>query len=58
MKLIRRLMNFVKNILYIYRDTSERKLVIVTDTNSFKIGINLNECFTIILNYVNSWYCN
>jgi DNA-binding LytR/AlgR family response regulator len=34
---------YLKDILYIYRDTVERKLVIVTKRNSFKLNMSINE---------------
>lgn len=34
---------FYRNILYIYRETEERKLVIVTDNNKYKVALNVNE---------------
>ncbi len=34
---------YLKDILYIYRDTVERKLVIITSNNSFKVNKNLKE---------------
>ena len=34
---------YLKDILYIYRDTSERKLVIVTTSNRFMVNKNINE---------------
>ncbi len=32
-----------KEILYIYRDKEERKVVVVTDKNTFIVGLNINE---------------
>ena len=34
---------FYKDILYVYRDTQERKLVIVTNNNEFKVNMTLEE---------------
>lgn len=34
---------FYKDIYYIYRDTQERKLVIVTSNNEFKVSLTLDE---------------
>lgn len=34
---------FYKDIFYIYRDTQERKLVIVTSNNEFKVNLTLEE---------------
>lgn len=34
---------YYKSILYIYRDTAERKLVIVTDSNKYMIGLSIKE---------------
>lgn len=34
---------YYKSILYIYRDTEERKLVIVTDTNEYKVNLCIKE---------------
>lgn len=34
---------YYRNILYIYREKDERKLVIVTDTNRFKVGLTIPE---------------
>lgn len=39
---------YYRSILYIYRETNERKLVIVTDTNKFKIGITLTEMLDLL----------
>lgn len=36
---------YYKSILYIYRDTEERKLVIVTDTNEYKVSLCIKEIF-------------
>ncbi len=36
---------YLKSILYIYRDTSERKVIMVTDNNSFMIGMAVNEIY-------------
>lgn len=37
---------YYRTILYIYREKDERKLVIVTDTNKFKIGLTIGEMLT------------
>lgn len=34
---------YYKSILYIYRDIAERKLVIVTDSNKYMIGLSIKE---------------
>lgn len=34
---------YYKNILYIYRETEDRKLMIVTDTNKFMIAMNIKD---------------
>jgi len=34
---------FYNRILYIYRETLERKVVIVTDTNIYKVNLGINE---------------
>ena len=34
---------YYKSILYIYRDTAERKLVIVTDSDKYMIGLSIKE---------------
>lgn len=39
-----------RNILYIYRDTNERKIYIVTDTNSFALPISLIEVTKLLDN--------
>lgn len=39
---------YYRSILYIYRDTKERKLVIVTDTNRFKISLSMNEILELL----------
>ena len=39
---------YYRSILYIYREKDERKLVIVTDTNKFKIGISLAEMLELL----------
>ena len=36
---------YYKTILYIYRDTEERKLIIVTDTNEYKVNLCIKEIF-------------
>lgn len=41
---------YYRSILYIYREKDERKLVIVTDTNVFKIGLTLNEMLKLLDN--------
>lgn len=37
---------FYKEILYIYRDTEERKVVIVTTKNKFSVGLSIQETLT------------
>ena len=37
-----------KNILYIYRDTNERKIYIVTDTNQFALSLNLVDALKLL----------
>ena len=39
---------YYRNILYIYREKDERKLVIVTDTNTFKVGITIQEMLELL----------
>lgn len=39
-----------KNILYIYRDTNDRKIYIVTDTNKFSLSINLIDALALLDN--------
>lgn len=34
---------FMKNILYVYRETVERKIIVVTDNNKFLINMSLQE---------------
>ena len=41
---------YLKNILYIYRDTEERKVVLVTDHNRFTVSLGVND----ITNYLDS----
>ena len=41
---------YLKNILYIYRDKEERKVIIVTDNNRFTVSIGVQE----ILDYLDS----
>lgn len=36
---------YLKSILYIYRDANDRKIIMVTDSNSFYVGININDIF-------------
>ena len=36
---------YYRNILYIYRDTEERKLVIVTPNNKYKVSMPIKICF-------------
>ena len=36
---------YLKSILYIYRDNNERKVIMVTDNNSFVVGLSINEIF-------------
>lgn len=36
---------YLKSILYIYRDTNERKVIMVTDNNSFVVGMPVNEIY-------------
>lgn len=39
---------YYRNILYIYRETNERKLVIVTDKNNYKVALSLKEILTML----------
>ena len=39
---------YYRNILYIYREKDERKLVIVTDTNTFKVGLTIQEMLELL----------
>lgn len=39
---------YYRSILYIYREKDERKLVIVTDTNTFKIGKSISEILELL----------
>ncbi len=39
---------YYRSILYIYRETEERKLVIVTLTNTYKVGIPIKEMLTYL----------
>ena len=39
---------YYRSILYIYREKDERKLVIVTDTNVFKIGLTIPEMLNLL----------
>ena len=39
---------YYRNILYIYREKDERKLVIVTDTNKFKVGLTIIEILELL----------
>ncbi len=39
---------YYRNILYIYREKDERKLVVVTDTNKFKIGLSISEMLDLL----------
>ncbi len=41
---------YLKNILYIYRDKEERKVIIVTDNNKFTVGLGIHD----IMNYLDS----
>ncbi len=41
---------YLKNILYIYRDTEERKVVLVTDNNKFTVALGVQD----ILKYLDS----
>ena len=34
---------YLKNILYIYRDTEERKVIIITDNNRFTVGLGVQD---------------
>ena len=34
---------YFRNILFIYRDASERKVIMVTDANRFSVGMTINE---------------
>lgn len=36
---------YLKSILYIYRDNNERKVIMVTDNNSFVVGLSVNEIY-------------
>ena len=36
---------YLKSILYIYRDNNERKVIMVTDNNSFVVGLSINEIY-------------
>lgn len=39
---------YYRSILYIYREKDERKLVIVTDTNVFKVGLTIPEMLDLL----------
>ena len=39
---------YYRSILYIYREKDERKLVIVTDTNKFKVGLTIIEILDLL----------
>ena len=39
---------YYKAILYIYRDTEERKLIIVCDKNKYKVGINIKDIKSLL----------
>ncbi len=39
---------FLNTILYIYRDTSDRKLCIVTDKNNYSVSLSLQEILTML----------
>lgn len=39
---------YYRSILYIYREKEERKLVIVTDTNIFKVGLTIPEMLELL----------
>ena len=39
---------YYRSILYIYREKDERKLVIVTDTNIFKVGLTIPEMMGLL----------
>lgn len=39
---------YYRTILYIYRDTDERKLVIVTDTNEYKVALSIKEILPML----------
>ncbi len=39
---------YYRSILYIYRETEERKLVIVTDTNKYMINLSLKEIMPLL----------
>ena len=41
---------YYRSILYIYREKEERKLVIVTDTNVFKVGLTIPEMLNLLDN--------
>lgn len=36
---------YYRNLLYIYRDTEERKLIIVTPKNKYKVSMNIKDVF-------------
>lgn len=39
---------YYKSILYIYRETEDRKLVIVTDTNKYMVSMNIKDILPIL----------
>lgn len=39
---------YYRNILYIYRDTAERKLVIVTDSNRYMVLLSIKEILSLL----------
>lgn len=39
---------YYKSILYIYRETEERKLVIVTDTNKYMVNLSIKEILPLL----------
>lgn len=39
---------YLKNILYIYRDKEERKVVVVTDNNKFIVGLGVQEVLDLL----------
>ncbi len=39
---------YYRSILYIYRDTEERKLVIVTESNKYIVGLNIKDILNLL----------
>ena len=39
---------YYRSILYIYRDTEERKLVIVTESNKYIVGLNIKDILELL----------